>query len=387
MSTISNSLSTVVVRNEPNTTTTTSLCSMDSFTDVSVGGWDLFQGLLGVFNRAVHVAVDTCKSILPDPEPKPKAPPKTPTKIYGDRKSFSVEEATELLKAYIYPLWEDVKSIKAECKQLRDNLESLKQQTKRCNTCKGKLDETEPRIVELEVEATDSACPTDQPSDSTIDGAGGIEIDWLATINASPNLMDQPRIDKFEDLYSAIQEFVLTNIPETTLDSELGFGAEKISTDYDAWGLCTKDFWMQGVIANIIHRELFEYEGIGSKDVTVTRPLSATLSEELYCTGEPVSSDITQDLNHLSEKAYACAHILQTSHTRYTWAQKIGKTKVKGKSATVCVDLAGGTLEGEKLYEVAFTVFGALVKYYGENGEEQVEINKARVVARCSLED
>ncbi|KAF8244310.1 hypothetical protein K440DRAFT_610202 [Wilcoxina mikolae CBS 423.85] len=201
--------------------------------------------------------------------------------------------------------------------------------------------------------------------------------------------MDQPRIDKFEELFSEIEGFVLDNIPQSDV---LGFGAEKISKDCDAWEECTKALWVQSVIADTIHRELFEDEGIESSDVAVKKPppesvistLSTTLSEMLCCADK--SAGATQAL-HLSQKAYACAYILQKSQTRYTWAQNPGQTKVRGNSARVRAVLAGGKIEGGKLYEVAFTVFGALIKYYGENGEKQVEINKARVVARDSLED
>jgi hypothetical protein len=49
--------------------------------------------------------------------------------------------------------------------------------------------------------------------------------------------------------------------------------------------------------------------------------------------------------------------------------------------------LAGGRIEDEKLYEMAFMVFGALVKHYGEGGAEQVEVNKPRVVARGLMKE
>jgi hypothetical protein len=60
---------------------------------------------------------------------------------------------------------------------------------------------------------------------------------------------------------------------------------------------------------------------------------------------------------------------------------------VRSNEVRVQSVLAGGRIEDEKLYEMAFMVFGALVKHYGEGGAEQVEVNKPRVVARSLMKE
>jgi hypothetical protein len=76
---------------------------------------------------------------------------------------------------------------------------------------------------------------------------------------------------------------------EPTQDSAVGFNAEKISEGCNAWGDNIKDLWLQSVIANIIHEELFEQDEV--KDSKGKFTISYVCSSLIYSSFYPFPSN------------------------------------------------------------------------------------------------
>jgi len=274
--------------------------------------WVVYIETIDVYSHSYN-----CRSaIFPDSRPEETEtllPPKVNVSAekYIDLESLLITKINEELDRRFTQIlqWEKkLESIKTEYERriklheskeekLQDELRSVKQLLKQreAELAKSKSGEVGPEIeAELqgpfqqndqvegqksEADITNRICAIDPTSDEIrLPSTTCTSIDGL-------NLMDQPRIDKFDTLYAAIQDFVKEHTREPTQDSAVGFNAEKISEGCNAWGNDIKDLWLQSVIANIIHEELFEQDEV--KDSKGKFIISYVCSSSIYSSFYP----------------------------------------------------------------------------------------------------